>query len=135
MFQQRFKILPALGIWTPFVPEIRNKTIKTLNRQSSCELLTKAINIEKKKGPHIAPNNDKFRSKLPDFAKNLPKSIYHVYQYNNKNMGKECVICLENFVIGKEILTLPCFHFFHVDCISKWMMKKKLCPICLSSII
>ena len=112
----------------------RNKTKKTLNHQSSCELLTKAINLEKKKVPHVTPNNDNFRSKLPDFAKHLPKSIYHVYQYNNKNMGKQCTICLGNFVIGKEILTLPCFHFFHVDCISKWLMKKKICPICLSSI-
>ena len=113
----------------------RNTYRKQLIHQSSCELLIKAINIEKKKGPHVAPNNDKFRSKVPKFAQHLPKSIYHVYQYNNKNMGKICAICLDKFIIGKEILTLPCFHFFHVDCISKWMMIKKNCPICLSSII
>ena len=111
----------------------RNNKSK-IQYQSSDELLKKAINIEKKKH-HIEFTNDKFRSQLPDFAKHLPKSIYHVYQYNNKNMGKVCAICLEKFVIGKEILTLPCFHFYHCNCISKWMKIKRSCPICLSSII
>ena len=108
-----------------------------LEYQSSDELFKKAVNNEKKKLHHTlqdTDNNNKFKSVLPEFAKHLPKSIYHVYQFKNKNMDKDCRICLENFVIGQEILTLPCFHFFHCNCISDWLRKKEECPICKSSI-
>ena len=107
-----------------------------LEYQSSDELFKKAVNNEKKK-LHGNPKDsgyNKFKSVLPSFAKHLPKSIYHVYQYNNKNMDKECRICLGKFIIGQEILTLPCFHFFHCNCISEWLMNKEECPICKSSI-
>lgn len=116
----------------------KSRNIKSnLQYQSSDELYKKAVNNEKKKLHYIPQDNFNFNFKyiLPDFAKHLPKSIYHVYQYNNGNMDKECIICLDKFIIGQEILTLPCFHFFHCKCISDWLMKKKECPICKSSII
>ena len=104
--------------------------------QSSDELLKKAITKEKKSFHNLGNyySNESFKSKLPKFAEHLPKSIYHVYQYNNKNMEKECPICLCNFIIGQEIVTLPCFHFFHGNCISKWLNKKRTCPVCCSPI-
>ena len=114
----------------------RNKKPE-LKYQSSDELIKIAINKEKKSNGKINENyytNTHFRSEIPKFAEHLPKSIYHVYQFNNKNIDKNCIICLENFIIGQEILTLPCFHFFHCNCISKWLLKKKLCPICHSNI-
>ena len=41
---------------------------------------------------------------------------------------KTCNICLE---INNDSLRLPCGHFFHEDCISKWLLEKSnLCPIC-----
>jgi hypothetical protein len=27
-----------------------------------------------------------------------------------------CVVCLEDFAEGVEVITLPCFHFFHTLC-------------------
>jgi hypothetical protein len=35
-----------------------------------------------------------------------------------------CTICLESFVTGDEMLTLPCFHRFHVNCCKKWWLSK-----------
>ena len=115
----------------------KSRNIKSnLQYQSSDELLKKAITKAKNSHRNNPEdfNNNNFRSKLPLFAQSLPKSIYHVYQYNNKNMSKECGICLDIFVIGQEILTLPCFHFFHCRCISEWLYKKPICPICNSPI-
>ena len=116
-----------------------SRNIKSsLEFQSSGELFKKAVNNEKKQlhqNPQDSNNNNKFKSYLPDFARHLPRSIYRVYQFNNKNMDKECEICLGNFIIGEEILTLPCFHFFHCNCISNWLRNKEECPICKSSII
>lgn len=115
----------------------RNKKSK-LKYQSSDELIKKAMNNYEKSNKNTLSNYDtnnrNFKSNLPLFADHLPKSLYHVYQYKNKNMPKICAVCLDNFLIGQEILTLPCFHFFHCNCISKWLKVKRICPICLSSI-
>ena len=111
----------------------RNKKSK-ITYQSSDELMK--ISMKKIKGSSKKQvyTNEHFKSNLPKFAEHLPKSIYHVYQYNNKNICKKCTICMENFLIGQEILTLPCFHFFHCKCISNWLVKQKLCPICKNHI-
>ncbi len=112
----------------------RNKKSK-LTYQSSDELMKIAMtNRKTKNSSKQVYTNEHFKSHLPAFAENLPKSIYHVYQYKNKNAIKNCSICLDNFVIGTEIVTLPCFHFFHCDCIGRWLNKKKNCPICLNPI-
>lgn len=40
-----------------------------------------------------------------------------------------CVICI-NDIERREALALPCGHVFHRVCISYWMSRKALCPIC-----
>ena len=118
-------------------PKASRNIQSRLNHQSSGELLIKAINNERKIHRNMQVNyytNDNFKSQLPDFASNLPKSIYQVYQYKNANMIKHCLICLEKYIIGQEICTLPCFHFFHCNCISEWLKYEKNCPICRVSI-
>ena len=47
---------------------------------------------------------------------------------------KKCLICLENFKKGDNIIILPCIHIFHSDCIKNWMKKQLLCPICKNKI-
>ncbi|KAF3004114.1 hypothetical protein E8E13_004321 [Curvularia kusanoi] len=35
---------------------------------------------------------------------------------------KECVVCLEEYVDGvSQVMSLPCGHEFHVDCITPWL--------------
>ena len=43
-------------------------------------------------------------------------------------------ICLESYEAGDEVRTLPCFHFFHSECIDQCLVTKKTCPICRTSI-
>eukprot|EP01018_Ginkgo_biloba_P019899 Gb_33701 [translate_table: standard] len=49
--------------------------------------------------------------------------------YENEEAEK-CVVCQENFEDGEAILTLPCKHYFHTPCITKWFRDKKICAIC-----
>ena len=51
-------------------------------------------------------------------------------QVLNKNVSKSCIICMEDFEIGEKICYLPCFHFFHSECIKPWTQKSDKCPIC-----
>ena len=45
--------------------------------------------------------------------------------YNN-----ECIICLDNMIVGNNIKTLQCGHIYHYECINKWFNVRKECPVC-----
>lgn len=46
------------------------------------------------------------------------------------SQGHECALCLEEYELGEKVLTLPCKHFFHEDCVRPWFAKSLLCPLC-----
>ena len=39
-----------------------------------------------------------------------------------------CPICIEN--ITDEVCKLPCGHYFHPECIYRWLLEKNVCPLC-----
>lgn len=45
-----------------------------------------------------------------------------------------CSVCLEDIGAGADIMTLPCAHVYHRDCVSKWLQMKKECPKCKCNI-
>ena len=59
----------------------------------------------------------------------LPVNVLNKVDNLDEN-NKNCVICLEDFVIGDRIISLPCIHIFHADCIKNWFIIDKSCPIC-----
>ena len=51
-----------------------------------------------------------------------------------KGEQKNCSICLENFEVGEKIIYLPCFHYYHAQCIEKWVKNSDKCPLCNNEI-
>jgi hypothetical protein len=47
--------------------------------------------------------------------------------YFTKPITKECSICTENFT--STVISLPCKHEFHKDCIVEWFKLRNTCPI------
>ncbi|XP_059640393.1 E3 ubiquitin-protein ligase At1g63170 isoform X2 [Cornus florida] len=41
-----------------------------------------------------------------------------------------CCICLAKYADNDELRELPCSHFFHVDCVDKWLKINASCPLC-----
>ncbi|KAK6133684.1 hypothetical protein DH2020_032594 [Rehmannia glutinosa] len=41
-----------------------------------------------------------------------------------------CVVCMEEFSEECEVVSMPCLHVFHADCIKKWLRTSHYCPIC-----
>lgn len=41
-----------------------------------------------------------------------------------------CPICLVDFCVGEEALTLRCFHVFHPLCGDRWLRQNGNCPVC-----
>ncbi|KAK4568273.1 hypothetical protein RGQ29_003883 [Quercus rubra] len=42
----------------------------------------------------------------------------------------QCVICMEDILMGFEATRLPCSHVYHEDCIVSWLKQSNLCPLC-----
>ncbi len=40
-----------------------------------------------------------------------------------------CSICLEDFDLQTEIYKLKCKHFYHINCLDKWLEHKDTCPL------
>ncbi|GAN04541.1 E3 ubiquitin-protein ligase RNF13-like [Mucor ambiguus] len=83
--------------------------------------LTWQLRQRQRRKNDIAPTN--FVAKLPTYVFRREKivDIEHA----------ECAICLEDYVEGDQLRTLPCKHEFHAKCVDAWLTShKKFCPIC-----
>ncbi|KAJ5130563.1 uncharacterized protein N7515_006602, partial [Penicillium bovifimosum] len=49
----------------------------------------------------------------------------------------ECVVCLEEYIDGQSrVMSLPCGHEFHVECITPWLTtRRRTCPICKGDVV
>ena len=60
---------------------------------------------------------------------------------DSSNIDKEksencyCCICMEYYQTGDHMVTLPCLHVFHRDCIIPWLKNCATCPIDKSEIL
>jgi hypothetical protein len=56
---------------------------------------------------------------------------YLVYRLpeNSPIVGKECSICMEDFVANSTIARLPCLCYFHRGCIDSWFKRGRDCPV------
>jgi len=46
-----------------------------------------------------------------------------------------CAVCIENIKINELYKRLPkCEHYFHADCIDKWLRLRNSCPVCRRTI-
>jgi len=63
----------------------------------------------------------------PDIIDNWPAIVSEI--------EGECVICCDGIKKGEKVMILNCSgkHYFHEDCIKKWLKRKIRCPICRSS--
>jgi len=41
-----------------------------------------------------------------------------------------CSVCLCEFTKGEKLKSLPCVHFYHKECIDRWLMVGHSCPLC-----
>lgn len=65
----------------------------------------------------------------------IDKNSNKISYTNLKDKDDECIICYENFDENNEILIFKCKHYFHRECIIKWLKKNNNCPICQDIII
>jgi len=48
-------------------------------------------------------------------------------------LGSSCAVCLCSFEERDEVAELPCRHYFHRDCVTRWFAERRsTCPLCCS---
>lgn len=45
-----------------------------------------------------------------------------------------CVICYCEYSLGDQLVTLPCGHSFHQDCVGRWLRRSSVCPCCRNTV-
>ncbi|KAL8783720.1 MAG: hypothetical protein Q9195_009305 [Heterodermia aff. obscurata] len=72
-------------------------------------------------------------------AKDNEKSAREAAKKKKKYSGRqvECVVCLEEYVEGySQVMSLPCGHEFHAECITPWLTtRRRTCPICKNDVV
>ncbi|KAI9162080.1 hypothetical protein LWI28_023615 [Acer negundo] len=46
-----------------------------------------------------------------------------------------CCICLARYADNDELRELSCQHFFHVECVDKWLKINASCPLCKTEVV
>jgi len=60
----------------------------------------------------------------------LPSSTYKIGLFSKKDKHDDCVICYMAYRNRDKLITLPCQHQYHKDCIARWLKINKACPVC-----
>ena len=51
------------------------------------------------------------------------------------DINESCSVCIENYALGEQSVTLPCSHRFHFECAKTWLLEhQSTCPICRTSL-
>lgn len=83
----------------------------------------------------VIPQQEASRSLSRSPPSEKPKKANKRRKYNGRQV--ECVVCLEDYVDGESrVMSLPCGHEFHADCITPWLVnRRRTCPICKGDVV
>jgi E3 ubiquitin-protein ligase BIG BROTHER-like protein len=77
-------------------------------------------------GEQIGTENKGLSDELISY---LPTSKYRT-GFFSRNVTEECIVCKTYYKNGQKLITLPCQHRYHADCITQWLQLNKVCPVC-----
>jgi len=75
---------------------------------------------------------ENWEKKSEEAVANLP-----VISFTGQNefKGEKCLVCQCEYEEGEMLKRLPCGHCFHSGCITDWLIKNPLCPLCKRPIL
>ncbi|KAL4980446.1 hypothetical protein BDW66DRAFT_125224 [Aspergillus desertorum] len=126
-------------------------TIPTSSSSSSCSVRSTSPGPVSQTSPLLG-STERARSR-PQYQKAEPESFESKREnsgtkreksgtsttWHRKYTGRqvECVVCLEEYIDGQSrVMSLPCGHEFHAECITPWLTtRRRTCPICKGDVV
>ncbi|KAI9467221.1 FYVE zinc finger-domain-containing protein [Lactarius psammicola] len=110
------------------VPSLSRETSSQLSDLAECPVCSQnlaELGPASEQEAHVRGCLDGGKGQSPPTAK------YLVYRLPGEStlIGIECVICLEEFVVGSMVARLSCLCSFHNACLSSWLQRGKSCPV------
>jgi len=109
---------------------------------SSPLLISTSQNVSQRSRPRSQTTNAVFsgstetvsKARTPPSEKS-PAKFTRRKRYTGRQV--ECVVCLEEYVDGEsQVMSLPCGHEFHAECITPWLVtRRRTCPICKGDVV
>jgi Ring finger domain len=62
----------------------------------------------------------------------LPSFLYK--HFSKKEENSSCPICFEDYEEDSVMTCTDCVHFFHKECLQKWIDTNSTCPICRQTV-
>lgn len=79
-------------------------------------------------------NNTPYKLK-PASEKSIAGLAVEEFMKNDVDLETECAICKDEIDFGDKITRLPsCRHYFHHDCLIRWINLQGWCPVCRAEI-
>lgn len=63
----------------------------------------------------------------------LPRQVIDD-EFQVRHGEQDCPICLDETEKGQRVISLPCGHYYHENCLKVWFMGHNTCPACRASI-
>ncbi|CXH81214.1 RING zinc finger protein, putative [Plasmodium berghei] len=84
----------------------------------------------------IYRQDDQIKFPNEEILPNNNESINKFDKQKNENEDM-CSICMMDYMGNDNVMIMPCDkrHFFHSNCLSKWLNKSQVCPICRTNIV
>jgi hypothetical protein len=130
-------------------PAVSDFRLRRMTFQSQLALAMMQSQIQMMEGGHGHPDGGENRPGVGEDAKRHwdgfeYKSVASLTQRGDygsvveeksgatKNIDEEptCSICLCEYEKGDKLVSLPCKHVFHADCITSWTDNNTRCPLC-----
>lgn len=67
---------------------------------------------------------------IPDRFKPQPYDFHS----SDPPPGTECAICMTVIEDDELNMVTPCHHYFHEECLQRWMQEQLVCPICRATL-
>jgi len=72
--------------------------------------------------------NDIEKLERKDFAKSFADML-------TGSENQTCPICFDDYKVNDKVIKLPqCEHTFHPQCVTGWLLKTPLCPMCRGNV-
>lgn len=80
---------------------------------------------------HPTTREQSWRAAPPEVIAAMSISVFDEHMMPSLTQDAHCLICCTDFEIGEELGSLPgCGHFFHCECIRRWLSRAVTCPLC-----